>query len=417
MLWLFLGAALCLVISATLSAVDAALLSVSHQAIQDAKDEGKKAAFRAEKILIDLPTNINVIIFVRNFLEALATVFIALAYDSIYSVGPLMVVLTVVTASIAVFVVAGVSPRTIGRRRSLAVCLNLSWVVGAALVVLKPLTKILVLLGNLLTPDRVYKDGPFVSSDQLRDLVERASESDVIEDGEREMIQSVFNLSDTSANELMVPRTDLVTVHSGTPLSKVMNLFFRSGFSRIPVSGEDLDDIRGVAYLKDVARRLHLHPEDAERPVDIAARGVLFVPETKPADDLMEQMQLDSTHLAILVDEYGGTAGLVTIEDIVEEIVGEIEDEYDSNDDELVEVDDGSFVISTRMTISDFADYFDVKIDEDDVNSVGGLLTKLIDRVPIDGSSAAIEGLNIEAMEGQGRRHRITHVRVTKEEN
>lgn len=128
-------------------------------------------------------------------------------------------------------------------------------------------------------------------------------------------------------------------------------------------------------------------------------------------------MQLDSTHLAILVDEYGGTAGLVTIEDIVEEIVGEIEDEYDTSDDELVEVDDGSFVISTRMSISDFADYFDVKIDEDDVNSVGGLLTKLIGRVPIDGSNAAIEGLNIEAMEGQGRRHRITHVRVTKEEN
>lgn len=131
----------------------------------------------------------------------------------------------------------------------------------------------------------------------------------------------------------------------------------------------------------------------------------------------MEQMQVDSTHLAILIDEYGGTAGLVTIEDIVEEIVGEIEDEYDTSDDELVEVDDGSFVISTRMSISDFADYFDVKIDEDDVNSVGGLLTKLIGRVPIDGSNARIEGLIIEAMEGQGRRHRITHVRVTKEEN
>jgi CBS domain containing-hemolysin-like protein len=125
-------------------------------------------------------------------------------------------------------------------------------------------------------------------------------------------------------------------------------------------------------------------------------------------------MQLDSTHLAILVDEYGGTAGLVTIEDIVEEIVGEIEDEYDNGDDELVAADDGSFIISTRMSISDFAEYFDVRIDEDDVNSVGGLLSKLIDRVPIDGSRAEIEGLAIEAMEGQGRRHRITHVRVTR---
>ncbi len=270
-------------------------------------------------------------------------------------------------------------------------------------------------LGNLLTPDKVYKDGPFVTSDQLRDLVERASESDIIEDGERDMIQSVFMLSETSAKQVMVPRTDLVTVTSGTPLNKVMNLFLRSGFSRIPISGEDLDDIEGVAYLKDVARRLHQHPEDAERPVNTLARGVLFVPETKPADDLpLRQMQIESTHLAILIDEYGGTAGLVTIEDIVEEIVGEIDDEYDAVDEDLVEADDGTYLVSTRMSITDFAEYFDVRIDVDDVTSVGGLLTKLIGRVPIAGSSAEIAGLRLTALEGQGRRHRIAHVTVTR---
>lgn len=414
MLWFFLAALLCLIFSATLAAVDAALLSVSHHAIQDAKDEGKASAVRVERILADLPTNINVIIFVRLFLEALATVFIALAYDSLYSVGPLMVVLTVLTSSIAVFVVAGVSPRTIGRRRSLGVSLGLSGIVTFLLVVLRPLTKVLVWLGNLLTPDKVYKDGPFVTSDQLRDLVERASESDIIEDGERDMIQSVFMLSETSAKQVMVPRTDLVTVTSGTPLNKVMNLFLRSGFSRIPISGEDLDDIEGVAYLKDVARRLHHHPEDAERPVNTLARSVLFVPETKPADDLLRQMQIESTHLAILIDEYGGTAGLVTIEDIVEEIVGEIDDEYDAVDEDLVEADDGTYLVSTRMSITDFAEYFDVRIDVDDVTSVGGLLTKLIGRVPIAGSSAEIAGLRLTALEGQGRRHRIAHVTVTR---
>ena len=414
MLWFFLAALLCLIFSATLAAVDAALLSVSHHAIQDAKDEGKASAVRVERILADLPTNINVIIFVRLFLEALATVFIALAYDSLYSVGPLMVVLTVLTSSIAVFVVAGVSPRTIGRRRSLGVSLGLSGIVTFLLVVLRPLTKVLVWLGNLLTPDKVYKDGPFVTSDQLRDLVERASESDIIEDGERDMIQSVFMLSETSAKQVMVPRTDLVTVTSGTPLNKVMNLFLRSGFSRIPISGEDLDDIEGVAYLKDVARRLHQHPEDAERPVNTLARSVLFVPETKPADDLLRQMQIESTHLAILIDEYGGTAGLVTIEDIVEEIVGEIDDEYDAVDEDLVEADDGTYLVSTRMSITDFAEYFDVRIDVDDVTSVGGLLTKLIGRVPIAGSSAEIAGLRLTALEGQGRRHRIAHVTVTR---
>lgn len=416
MLWFLLGALLCLIVSATLAAVDAALLSVSHHAVQDAKDEGKASAVRVERILADLPTNINVIIFVRLFLEALATVFIALAYDSLYSVGPLMVVLTVLTSSIAVFVVAGVSPRTIGRRRSLGVSLALSGIVSFLLVVLRPLTKVLVWLGNLLTPDRVYKDGPFVTSDQLRDLVERASESDIIEDGERDMIQSVFMLSETSAKQVMVPRTDLVTVTSGTPLNKAMNLFLRSGFSRIPISGEDLDDIEGVAYLKDVARRLHQHPEDAERPVNTLARSVLFVPETKPADDLLRQMQIESTHLAILIDEYGGTAGLVTIEDIVEEIVGEIDDEYDAVDEDLVEGDDGTYLVSTRMSITDFAEYFDVRIDVDDVTSVGGLLTKLIGRVPIAGSSAEIAGLRLTALEGQGRRHRIAHVTVTRVE-
>ena len=414
MLWFFLAALLCLIFSATLAAVDAALLSVSHHAIQDAKDEGKASAVRVERILADLPTNINVIIFVRLFLEALATVFIALAYDSLYSVGPLMVVLTVLTSSIAVFVVAGVSPRTIGRRRSLGVSLGLSGIVTFLLVVLRPLTKVLVWLGNLLTPDKVYKDGPFVTSDQLRDLVERASESDIIEDGERDMIQSVFMLSETSAKQVMVPRTDLVTVTSGTPLNKVMNLFLRSGFSRIPISGEDLDDIEGVAYLKDVARRLHQHPEDAERPVNTLARSVLFVPETKPADNLLRQMQIGSTHRGILIDASGGPAGLVTIEDIVEEIVGEIDDEYDAVDEDLVEADDGTYLVSTRMSITDFAEYFDVRIDVDDVTSVGGLLTKLIGRVPIAGSSAEIAGLRLTALEGQGRRHRIAHVTVTR---
>jgi CBS domain containing-hemolysin-like protein len=226
------------------------------------------------------------------------------------------------------------------------------------------------------------------------------------------MIHSVFELGDTVVREIMVPRTDMVVLDADKSLRSAMSLFLRSGFSRIPVVGEDSDDVRGLLYFKDVARRLNAAPEDAKRLATEVTRPMHFVPESKPVDDLLREMQRDQTHFAIVVDEYGGTAGLVTIEDIIEEIVGEIADEHDREAPGVEQLEDGTLRVPASMDIDDLAELFDVTIDEEDVDTVGGLLTKAIGRVPIVGSSARIAGLELTAERMAGRRHRVASVIV-----
>jgi CBS domain containing-hemolysin-like protein len=198
-----------------------------------------------------------------------------------------------------------------------------------------------------------------------------------------------------------------------------MSLFLRSGFSRIPVVGDDTDDILGLLYFKDVARRLNAAPEDSRHPATEVMRPMHFVPESKPVDDLLREMQRDQTHFAIVVDEYGGTAGLITIEDIIEEIVGEIADEHDREAPGVEELEDGTLRVPASMDIDDLAELFDVTIEEEDVDTVGGLLTKVIGRVPIVGSSGTVGGLTLTAERMAGRRHRVASVivhRATPEE-
>lgn len=412
----FLLALLSLTLAAVLAAADAAFSTVSHHEVEEAVEDGKRTAPKAERILKDLPTHINVLTFVRQLFETAAVVFTLLGFTSFIDSMPTALIVTALTSAVAVFVIAGVSPRTIGRRKNLTVVLASAPLVSGLRQALGPVARVLVWLGNMLTPAKVFRDGPFVTEEQLRDLVDRASAGNIIEDDERDMIESVFNLGDTRAYKVMVPRPDLVYLRSESTLEHAMTVFLRSGFSRIPVVGKDLDDVRGIVFLKDVARRLHTQPEDRDQPALDIARPVTFVPDTKTVDSLLRFMQVEATHMVIIVDEYGGTAGLITIEDIVEEIVGEIADEYDRDEDDIVPLADGRVRVATRTDIEDVAEYFDVRIDEEDVTTVGGLLASALGEVPIAGSEAVISGLRLVAEPGQGRRHRISHVIITQEE-
>ncbi len=412
----FLLALLSLTLAAVLAAADAAFSTVSHHEVEEAVEDGKRTAPKAERILKDLPTHINVLTFVRQLFETAAVVFTLLGFTSFIDSMPTALIVTALTSAVAVFVIAGVSPRTIGRRKNLTVVLASAPLVSGLRQALGPVARVLVWLGNMLTPAKVFRDGPFVTEEQLRDLVDRASAGNIIEDDERDMIESVFNLGDTRAYKVMVPRPDLVYLRSESTLEHAMTVFLRSGFSRIPVVGKDLDDVRGIVFLKDVARRLHTHPEDRDQPALDIARPVTFVPDTKTVDSLLRFMQVEATHMVIIVDEYGGTAGLITIEDIVEEIVGEIADEYDRDEDDIVPLEGGGARVATRTDIEDVAEYFDVRIDEEDVTTVGGLLASELGEVPIAGSEAVINGLRLVAEPGQGRRHRISHVIITREE-
>lgn len=309
------------------------------------------------------------------------------------------------------FVIVGVSPRQLGRvhsaglvRFSAPLIRWLCWVLG-------PIPGWLVTLGSAVAPGAPADNEAFFSEEEFRELVDRATESDVIEDNEAEMIQSVFDFGDTLVRSVMVPRTDILCIDSGSSLHRAMSLFLRSGYSRIPVIGENTDQVLGIVYLKDVAAVIHnLGPGEEPPVVDELAREVRYVPDSKPVSELLRELQKESTHVAIVIDEYGGTAGLVTLEDLIEEIVGEIVDEYDTESAEAVALGDGSYRVSARMSIEDLGELFDLELDDDEVDTVGGLLAKALGRVPIVGSSVEVHGLSLRADRLEGRRNRVSHI-------
>ncbi|HET9499079.1 MAG TPA: hemolysin family protein, partial [Marmoricola sp.] len=311
------------------------------------------------------------------------------------------------------FVVIGVAPRTLGRQHRERIAVASAPVIIALARILGPVPKGLIVLGNALTPGRGFSEGPFTSEVELRELVDLAAESSLIESEESAMIHSVFELGDTLVREVMVPRTDVVYIERHKTLRQTMSLFLRTGYSRLPVVGEDLDDIIGFAYLKDVARRTY-DRHDAERTehVESVMRPVLHVPDSKPVDDLLREMQALRRHIAIVVDEYGGTAGLVTIEDILEEIVGEITDEYDADERPFEELPDGSIRVSSRYPVDDLDELVGVAIEDDEVDSVGGLMAKHLGKVPIPGSIVEVGGLVFRAEEAKGRRKQIGTVLI-----
>lgn len=248
---------------------------------------------------------------------------------------------------------------------------------------------------------------------EAEDLVEQAQ--DALEDEDAELLRGVVNLGDTLTREVMVPRTDMVTIAAGTSARKAMLLFMRSGFSRIPVTGDDIDDVRGVVYLKDVVRATWDNGEALEAPVDAVMRDAEFIPESVPADDLLRRMQDEAFHMAIVIDEFGGVSGLVTIEDALEEIVGELTDEHDRAEPQVVDLGEGRYRVPARLSLWDLGELYDMEIEEDDVDTVAGLLAKALGRVPIPGSRASAHGLTLLAERAEGRRRRLTWLLVEKE--
>jgi CBS domain containing-hemolysin-like protein len=227
------------------------------------------------------------------------------------------------------------------------------------------------------------------------------------------MINSVFELGDTIIRVVMVPRTDIVTIERGKSVKLALNLLLRSGFSRVPVVGENNDDVLGVVYLKDLVRKERSEGGGAVK-VEEVMREPVFVPESKPVDELLRDMQAELGHIAIVVDEYGGTAGLVTMEDVLEEIVGEITDEYDRETPPVEKVDEETCRVTARLPVEDLEELYDVEIPHEDVETVGGLLAMALGRVPIPGATAKVNGLTLVAESSKGRRNRIGTVLVRR---
>ena len=238
------------------------------------------------------------------------------------------------------------------------------------------------------------------------------------EEFEQELLDSVEEFGETIVREIMVPRIDMATVSADSNLTKAMSLFLSRGYSRLPVVGKNIDDISGILYVKDVARILHESPAKMENTLasDIS-RPVIFVPESKPVDDLLRDMQLSSTHIAIIVDEYGGVAGLATMEDVIEEIVGEISDEYDRDVADVDDLGDGKFRVNARFSLAELGEQLELELEDEDVDSIGGLFAKELGRLPGRGDEVTISGLRISADRIEGRRKRLITVILKKDEN
>jgi CBS domain containing-hemolysin-like protein len=413
--YLLFLAVLLVAMAGLFAGAEAALSRVSRVAAEELVKEGRRGAQRLQQVLEDPARYLNLLTLLRVTAELVATVLVTVAALDIFDNRWQAVLAASASMVVVSYIAIGVSPRTLGRQHPAPVALAGARFVHPLARVLGPLPQLLILVGNALTPGKGFSEGPFASEAELRELVDLAEENQLIEDRERVMIHSVFELGDTIVREVMVPRTDVVFIERTKTLRQALSLALRSGFSRIPVIGEGTDDVVGVAYLKDLVRRTYVHREgESIERVDSVMRPAIFVPESKPVDELLREMQAQQTHVAIVVDEYGGTAGLVTIEDVLEEIVGEITDEYDVEAPLVDELPDGSLRVSARLHLDELSERLDVELEDDDVDTVGGLLAKHLGRVPIPGAQVWLHGIELTAESAQGRRNRIGTVLVRR---
>ncbi|HTF39610.1 MAG TPA: hemolysin family protein [Propionibacteriaceae bacterium] len=414
--WLQLAIAFVLMIFAGLTAAaEAALSSFSKARANRLLEEGMPGAQRVRRIVDDPPQYLNTLLFLRSMIEISAIILVA---NVIFGLIPKTWQAGAVTSGIMIivsYIAWGVAPRTLGRQHADRVACAAAGPIVAITTVLGPFPRLLILIGNALTPGKGFSEGPFATEAELRELVDLAEASEVIESGERKMIHSVFDLGDTIAREVMVPRTDMVFIEEYKTLRQAVSLALRSGFSRIPVIRDGIDDVVGVLYLKDVIRRIYDKPDaqSAER-VGPMMRRPLFCPDSKPVDELLQEMQAKRVHLVMVVDEFGGTAGMVTIEDILEEIVGEITDEYDEENTNITQLGEGRYRVSSRLPVDELGDLFGLELEDEDVETVGGLMAKHLNKVPIAGSVVKYDGLELVAERSAGRRHKIGTVIVTR---
>jgi CBS domain containing-hemolysin-like protein len=402
---------------ASFSAVDAALLAVSRSALEHAlEDQPERLRRRVLHQHDDAPRTLAAIGLARVISESVMAVAITAIIFETLDGWTLPTLLSIGIAVIGSFLVVSVSPRTVGTRHPEKVSIALSGLISVIRRVVGPVSTLLIHIGSAFTPGGKVAGGPFAGEAELRRQVDRATENEELERDERDMIQGVFDLGDTSVREIMVPRTDVVAISADTSAEKAMRLFVRSGYSRIPVIGESVDDLLGVLYVKDVMRTIH-SPWDPrpDRAVVEIMRQPMFVPEFVGADDVLRQMQTTRVHIAIIVDEYGGVSGMVTIEDVLEEIVGEIADEHDRKEPEVEDLGEGIFRVPARESVDDVGELFGLDIEDEDVDTIGGLLGKALGRIPIVGSEADVLGLHLEAERTAGRRKQLATLLVRRD--
>jgi CBS domain containing-hemolysin-like protein len=372
------------------------------------QEEGRRSAKRVLKIAEDPAPFLNVVLLV-NLLATIGgtTIATSFAVRHFHRAGE---VVATAAMTILLFVFAEVTPKTFAIQQTDRVALAAAPLVSALKRVLGPVANVLLRFANVIMPGKGLPQGPFVTEQELRAYAEVAQEEQQIEEGEVELIHSIFEFGDTIVREVMVPRPDIIGIEADKTLRDVQALVLTHGYSRLPVFREDLDDILGFVYAKDVLKAIHQGKHDM--PLSEIVRPAHFIPESKKVAELLREMQKEKFHIALSTDEYGSTAGLVTLEDLLEELVGEIADEYDREEPEVVQVGDGRYRVSGKVSIDDVNELLDAQLPDEEWDTVAGLVLDLFGRIPAEGDEVSYEGLGFKAEEVQGRR--ISKVLIEK---
>jgi CBS domain containing-hemolysin-like protein len=364
------------------------------------REEGRRGSASLVRIAEDPASYLNVVLLL-TLLATIGGTTIATSLAVRVFGGAGEVVATFVM-TLLLFVFAEVTPKTFAIQQTDRVALLLAPMIVGLGRIAGPAATGLVKIANVIMPGRGLPQGPFITERELRQLAEVASEEEQIEEGEVELIHSIFDFGDTIVREVMVPRPDVTAIESDQSLRDVQALVLKHGFSRIPVYEGDLDNVVGIIYAKDVLKALH--QGKADLPLRDVARRAHFVPEQKKVAELLREMQREKFHLAMVTDEYGSVSGLVTLEDLIEELVGEIADEYDVDEPEIVQVDDGVFRVDGKLGIDQVNELLDTELPSEEWDSVGGLMLGLLGSIPNEGEEVTFQNLTFVAERVQGRR-------------
>ncbi len=401
--WLIAALIVALILSSLTSASETALTSVNRIRIKNLAEEGDQRARQIEDLLKNANSFLTSILITNN-----VAIIVASALTTIIAINlNLPEALATVVLALVSLVFSEVAPKNAAVQNAESWALALTPFVRFLIIVVRPINFGITVISNALlrllgVPLR--RTGPSVTEEELMFMVNVGEEEGELEHGERSMILSIFELGDTTAREAMIPRIDMVALEGGTTIENAVDVITQGGQSRIPIYDGTIDNIIGVLYAKDLLRELRLNR--TKRPVREIVRPAYFVPETKKLDDLLQEMRGNRVHMAIVSDEYGAVAGLVTIEDLIEEIVGDIKDEYDREAPPDFEIlGSGEYLINAMMHIDDFNELIGAELESDeDYDTVGGLVLAKLDKIPSVGDSLTVDGVKLTVLVTKGRR-------------
>ena len=400
---------LLILLAAFLAASETAITRMTRIRAYHLSEEGKRGARALVRIAEDPAPYLNVILLLTLLVQLGGTTLAGVvAVRHLHRIGEVVATLAM---TILLFVFAEVTPKTFSVMNTDRAGLRLAPFIAGATLAVGPVARALIRIANVVMPGKGLPQGPFVTEQEIKAMAEVASEEESIEEGEAELIHSIFEFGDTLTREVMVPRPDIVAAPIGSGIRQVLDLMLKHGYSRIPVYRDTLDEIDGVVYAKDALR--HLHAGKANVPIPQIMREAYFVPETKRVAELLREMQQRRVHIAIVSDEYGSVAGLVTIEDLLEELVGEIADEYDVEESQVEMVDDQTYRVDGKLPIDEVNDLLEVDLPHDEWDTVGGLIYGLLGAVPTQGATVSFDHLTFTAEKVQGRR--IAKVLIRRE--